>query len=155
MESGNEASCVTYRLYNVYSFTACYLLLTEPFTLYYFRVLGGFGKIFKGRIIKSTPGVPSATYMEVAIKTLKSAEVTSGKEVEDFIAESAIMLDFHHPNVLSLVGVIFDTTDHLPVIVLPFMAHGDLRSYLRSKRALTSSSSTSFDTFPTVSFDVK
>ena len=61
------------------------------------------------------------------------------------------MLDFHHPNVLSLVGVIFDTTDHLPVIVLPFMAHGDLRSFLKSKRTRTSSTSSSTDTLPTVS----
>ena len=65
------------------------------------------------------------------------------------------MLDFHHPNVLSLVGVIFDTTGHLPVIVLPFMAHGDLRSYLRSKRTLTTSSLTGIDTLPTVSIRIK
>ena len=83
-----------------------------------------------------------------------SAEVTSGQEVEDFIAESAIMLDFHHPNVLCLVGVCFDTADHLPVILLPFMIHGDLKSYLKSKRTgtLTSSTSASVDTFPGVRF---
>ena len=122
------------------------------FTVYaLFIMLGGFGRIFKGRIIQPTPVTP---YTEVAIKTPKSTEETSDQEIEDFIAESAIMLDFHHPNVLSLVGVIFDTTGHLPVIVLPFMAHGYLRSYLRSK-TLTSSSSSSFDSFPEVSFDVK
>ena len=44
------------------------------------------------------------------------------------------MLDFDHPNVLKLLGVCFDTEDQLPVIVLPFMANGDLKSFLRKNR---------------------
>ena len=56
--------------------------------------------------------------------------------MDDFIAESALMLDFHHPNAMGLLGVCFDTEDNLPVIVLPFMVNGDLRSYLQSKRAV-------------------
>ena len=40
------------------------------------------------------------------------------------------MLDFDHPNVLSLLGVCFDTEQHLPLLVLPYMANGDLKSYL-------------------------
>ena len=44
------------------------------------------------------------------------------------------MLDFDHPNVLKLLGVCFDTEDHLPLIVLPFMANGDLKSFLIRKR---------------------
>ena len=51
-------------------------------------------------------------------------------EIEDFISESAIMLDFQHPNVMGLLGVCFDTENNLPLIVLPFMANGDLKSYL-------------------------
>ena len=62
------------------------------------------------------------------------------KEVNDFIAESAIMLDFDHPNVMRLVGVCFDTEDGLPLTVLPYMANGDLKTFLRSKRSLTDSS---------------
>jgi serine/threonine protein kinase len=69
------------------------------------------------------------------------AEASKPEEIEDFIAESAIMLDFNHPNVLRLVGVCFDTENKLPLIVLPYMANGDLRSYLKSKRSKTSSSS--------------
>lgn len=44
------------------------------------------------------------------------------------------MLGFDHPNVLKLLGVCFDTDDNLPLIVLPYMANGDLRSFLMSKR---------------------
>ena len=58
------------------------------------------------------------------------------------------MLDFNHPNVLRLVGVCFDTEDKLPLIVLPYMANGDLRSYLKLKRS--KSSSTSDETMPEV-----
>ena len=54
------------------------------------------------------------------------------------MSESAIMLDFDHPNVLKLLGVCFDTEDSLPVIILPLMANGDLKSYLQTKRKLHS-----------------
>ena len=76
------------------------------------------------------------------------AEASKPEEIEDFIAESAIMLDFNHPNILRLVGVCFDMEDKLPLIVLPYMANGDLRSYLKSKRS--KSSSTSDETMPEV-----
>ena len=76
------------------------------------------------------------------------AEASKPEEIEDFIAESAIMLDFNHPNVLRLVGVCFDTEDKLPLIVLPYMANGDLRRFLKSKRS--KSSSTSDETMPEV-----
>ena len=44
------------------------------------------------------------------------------------------MLHLDHPNVLKLLGVCFDTEDQLPAIVLPFMANGDLKSFLVEKR---------------------
>ena len=44
------------------------------------------------------------------------------------------MKDFDHPNILSLVGVCFDTPDEVPFIILPFMANGSLKDYLRKKR---------------------
>lgn len=61
--------------------------------------------------------------------------VSDQEEIEKFIKESAIMLNFDHPNILSLVGVCFNTADNLPAIVLPYMDNGDLRSFLRAKRA--------------------
>ena len=56
------------------------------------------------------------------------------------------MKDFHHPNVLGLTGVCFDTPDGVPFIILPFMANGSLKDYLKSNRTHV----TNVDTLPKV-----
>ncbi len=45
------------------------------------------------------------------------------------------MKQFNHPNVLKLRGICFDEND-LPMILLPYMANGDLLSYIREGRHL-------------------
>jgi len=51
------------------------------------------------------------------------------------VAETAIMKGFHHPNVLPLLGVCIDyDDDDMLKIVIPFMAHGDLRTFLKKNR---------------------
>ena len=54
--------------------------------------------------------------------------------MESFLSEAIVMKDFSHPNVLGLLGVVFDTPDGTPHLVLPFMENGNLKSYLKSKR---------------------
>ena len=44
------------------------------------------------------------------------------------------MLDFDHPNILKLLGVCFETENNVPIILLPYMANGDLKSFLLKKR---------------------
>ena len=50
------------------------------------------------------------------------------------------MKAFHHPNVMELVGICWlkDTSAEVqmsaPLIILPFMERGDLKSYLRKSR---------------------
>ena len=44
------------------------------------------------------------------------------------------MKDFSHPNILGLTGVCFDTPDGVPYIILPFMANGSLKDFLKKKR---------------------
>ncbi len=44
------------------------------------------------------------------------------------------MKDFRHPNILELAGVCFDTPDGVPFIILPFMANGSLKDFLKKKR---------------------
>ena len=48
--------------------------------------------------------------------------------------EALRMRDFTHRNVLKLLGVCLDADSQLPLVVLPFMRHGDLLSYLRDER---------------------
>ena len=71
-----------------------------------------------------------------------------GNNSQDFIAECVIMKDFDHRNILGLVGVSFDDTAGLPLVILPFMANGDLRKYLQSKQDFPHH--TSITTFPEV-----
>ena len=45
------------------------------------------------------------------------------------------MKTFHHPNVLPLLGVCIDYDDEdVLKIVIPFMANGDLRNFLKNNR---------------------
>jgi serine/threonine protein kinase len=50
------------------------------------------------------------------------------------MAESLIMKDFKHPHILGLLGVCLDAPDASPYIVLPFMANGSVKEYLKQKR---------------------
>ena len=49
------------------------------------------------------------------------------------VEESLKMSKFNHPNVMRLVGVCIDGGES-PYIVMPFMIHGSLLSYLRKHR---------------------
>ena len=44
------------------------------------------------------------------------------------------MMDFRHPNVMSLIGVCLDAGPGVS-IVMPFMANGSLLDYLKKERA--------------------
>ena len=60
---------------------------------------------------------------------------TSVDGMKDLVAETAIMKAFHHPNVLPLLGVCIDyDDDDVLKVVIPFMAHGDLRTFLKESR---------------------
>jgi len=51
------------------------------------------------------------------------------------IEESAMMKTFNHPNVLPLLGICIDyNDDNMLKIVIPFMANGDLRNFLKNSR---------------------
>ena len=53
--------------------------------------------------------------------------------VEDLLKECIKMHKFDHPNVLKLIGVCLDGGP-APYIIMPFMVHGSLMSYLRKER---------------------
>jgi len=50
---------------------------------------------------------------------------------ELFLREAILMKDFHHVHVLGVIGVSFDS-DASPMVILPYMANGDLRQYITS-----------------------
>ena len=73
--------------------------------------------------------------------------MSSEEQLHAFLAESLIMKDFHHPHILGLLGVCFDAPDGSPYIVLPFMANGSVKTYLKERRVHP----TNFDECPVVS----
>ena len=59
--------------------------------------------------------------------------------MKDLVAESSIMKNFDHPNVLPLLGIRIDYDDEdVLKVVIPFMANGDLKMFLKNKRVAPS-----------------
>ncbi|KAK5886881.1 hypothetical protein CesoFtcFv8_017870 [Champsocephalus esox] len=75
--------------------------------------------------------------LKVAVKVLKS-DITSSCDIEQCLKEAAYMKDFHHPNVIQLIGVSLHRRHGqrlpIPMVVLPFMKHGDLHTFLLLSR---------------------
>ncbi|CAJ0582150.1 unnamed protein product, partial [Mesorhabditis spiculigera] len=86
---------------------------------------GAFGEVFQAEL-KGT-----AMDQEVAVKTLP---FSSNKQSQDeFLMEAQIMNKFRHYNIVSLIGINFDTMPRY--IVLELMSGGDLKSFLRCSRS--------------------
>ena len=52
-------------------------------------------------------------------------------DASEFLDEAIAMKDFNHENVLMLIGVAIK--NERPLIILPFMANGDLKSFVSNK----------------------
>ncbi|KAJ8266584.1 hypothetical protein GJAV_G00132180 [Gymnothorax javanicus] len=92
---------------------------------------GEFGSVMEGLLTQEQFA------LKVAVKTMKIA-ICTRSEMEDFLREAACMKEFDHPNVMRLIGVCLQTVESegfpSPVVILPFMKHGDLHSYLLYSR---------------------
>ncbi|KAF6034525.1 MST1R [Bugula neritina] len=85
---------------------------------------GQFGKVYKGTI-----QFDDARQITVAAKTLKSDSGITEKIIISFLKEAILMSNFKHANVIGLIGVVYPESG-MPIVVLPFMQHGDIRSLL-------------------------
>ena len=60
--------------------------------------------------------------------------VIDTSKTEQFIKECITAKKFIHPNVLSLIGVSYIKGEAIPLMILPFMHNGDVKSFVKSKR---------------------
>ena len=58
------------------------------------------------------------------------------KEISSFLEEAMVMRDFDDANVLSLIGVALKGQQ--PLVVLPYMMHGDLKTYIKDPSKVSS-----------------
>ncbi|KAL3851756.1 hypothetical protein ACJMK2_015467, partial [Sinanodonta woodiana] len=88
---------------------------------------GHFGCVYKGYL--QVVGVKEERI--VAVKTLH-IDGQRDMDVNGFLKEALIMKDFHHKHVMELVGICVGL-DKMPLVVLPYLRHGDLLTYIRDK----------------------
>ncbi|CAC5423210.1 Tyrosine-protein kinase Mer,Tyrosine-protein kinase HTK16,Tyrosine-protein kinase isoform SRK4,Fibroblast growth factor receptor 2,Epidermal growth factor receptor,Proto-oncogene tyrosine-protein kinase ROS,NT-3 growth factor receptor,Fibroblast growth factor receptor 1,Protein sevenless,Tyrosine-protein kinase FRK,Insulin receptor,Putative insulin-like peptide receptor,Putative molluscan insulin-related peptide(s) receptor,Insulin-like growth factor 1 receptor,Insulin receptor-related protein,Fibroblast g len=96
---------------------------------------GAFGEVFEGvakNILSDSSGETKA-----AVKTLRKS--ASDHEKEEFLKEAVLMSNFKHDHILSLLGVCLDNDPQF--IILELMEGGDLLSYLRTCRGMSTNSS--------------
>ncbi|XP_068551090.1 macrophage-stimulating protein receptor isoform X1 [Anas acuta] len=103
------------------------LIPEERLVTHRHRVIGKghFGSVYHGTYTDPLLGA-----LHCAVKSLH--RITDLEEVEEFLREGILMKSFHHPQVLSLLGVCLPRHG-LPLVVLPYMRHGDLRHFIRSQ----------------------
>ncbi|XP_013419565.1 hepatocyte growth factor receptor-like [Lingula anatina] len=89
---------------------------------------GHFGCVFEAVYEDSEQSNPS----KVAVKTFqgKGADI---QHLDEFLREGALMTSFRHDHVLTILGICFEV-DGNPMIILPYMANGDLKTYIENPK---------------------
>ena len=99
-----------------------HLIDLERLTLGHLLGKGNFGIVYTAKL--DIPG--QEMQIDVAVKTVNSRRDI---DMQSCLMEALIMRQLDHPHVISLIGVCF-ASDNKPLVVVPFMPHGDVKSYL-------------------------
>ncbi|XP_029382825.1 tyrosine-protein kinase receptor TYRO3 [Echeneis naucrates] len=93
---------------------------------------GEFGSVYEG-VFNAEEGL----HIKVAVKTMKVG-IYNQEELHEFLREAEIMKSFDHENVVKLLGVTLQREQGsslpVPLVLLPYMKHGDLRHFLIATR---------------------
>ncbi|MCJ8731698.1 hypothetical protein PDJAM_G00202490 [Pangasius djambal] len=93
---------------------------------------GEFGAVYEGIFLSD-----DNENIQVAVKTMRVG-IYSQDDLQSFIKEAEIMQHFDHDNIVKLLGVTLETVQDLsipvPLVILPFLKHGDLRRFLIATR---------------------
>nr|XP_030130192.3 tyrosine-protein kinase receptor TYRO3 isoform X2 [Taeniopygia guttata] len=108
------------------------LIQEQQFTLGRMLGKGEFGSV-REALLKLDDG----SFQKVAVKMLK-ADIFTSTDIEEFLREAACMKEFDHPHVTKLIGVSLRSRPKgrlpIPMVILPFMKHGDLHAFLLMSR---------------------
>uniref|UniRef100_A0A452IZF3 Tyrosine-protein kinase receptor TYRO3 n=1 Tax=Gopherus agassizii TaxID=38772 RepID=A0A452IZF3_9SAUR len=108
------------------------LIQEQQFTLGRILGKGEFGSV-REALLKLEDG----SFQKVAVKMLK-ADIFTSNDIEEFLREAACMKEFDHPHVTKLIGVSLRSRPKgrlpIPMVILPFMKHGDLHAFLLMSR---------------------
>ncbi|XP_041349997.1 plexin-A4-like isoform X2 [Gigantopelta aegis] len=86
---------------------------------------GHFGAVYKAQYQRSGEDKP----IQVALKTL-NCNNTEAEAMQTFLQDTAMLKNLQNKHILSVVGVCITTSEE-PIIIMPFMATEDLKSYIR------------------------
>ena len=87
-------------------------------------ILGNFGDVYRATYIPE-----GGEAIDVAVKTIKSDQCNEAHKKE-MLREFSVMASMIHPNIIHLHGVVIEDV-LTPWIVLEYLPHGDLKSYLK------------------------
>ncbi|KAK5876193.1 hypothetical protein CesoFtcFv8_027188 [Champsocephalus esox] len=93
---------------------------------------GEYGSVYEGVFSPAEGGDT-----KVAVKTMRVG-IHSQEDLYEFLREAEIMKTFDHENVVRLLGVTLqreqDSPLPVPLVILPYMKHGDMRRFLIATR---------------------
>ncbi|EYC42750.1 hypothetical protein Y032_0520g2858 [Ancylostoma ceylanicum] len=89
---------------------------------------GAYGEVRKGTVIRK-----GGQIVNVAVKTLTMTNELTRELIREIMKEARTMRDLHHPNVVSMIGVVL--LDHPLYILLEYVSGGALDVYLRRKKS--------------------